>query len=232
MPTSHDFTGSTGGIPSAAVARLSLYLRELRRASSEGVQKISSEELGRRLGVSSAIVRRDLAALGQLGRRGVGYEVSTLAKRIRNALGADQSWFVALIGTGSLGTALLRYRGFSEEGFRLVAAFDIRPDRIGETVGGVPVFPMDELEERIDQLGITLAILAVPAEVAEETFERLRNAGVTGVLNFAPVSLRGKGMTCVANVDLAIELQQLSFAVVRHLETEIEQSDENLPNPS
>src|SRR6056297_2391598 len=116
---------SPNPIPAAAVARLSLYLRELRRLQGAGIEGVSSSQLGGRLGVSSAVVRRDLATLGQLGRRGVGYEIAGLSNRIRAALGADQVWNVALIGTGSLGTALLRYRGFSEQGFRLKAAFDI-----------------------------------------------------------------------------------------------------------
>jgi len=208
---------SPNPIPAAAVARLSLYLRELRRLQGAGIEGVSSSQLGGRLGVSSAVVRRDLATLGQLGRRGVGYEIAGLSNRIRAALGADQVWNVALIGTGSLGTALLRYRGFSEQGFRLKAAFDIRPDRIGQSVGGVPVLPLSELEREIKNREITLTILAVPAEAAQETAERLANAGVTGVLNFAPVTLNLRGETCVANVDLASELQQLSFAVVRGL---------------
>lgn len=208
--------GNVGlSIPSASVARLSLYLRELRRMIRDSIPRVNSDELGRCLGVSAAIVRRDLANLGQLGRRGVGYDPSSLAARIRSALGADKVWNVALIGTGSLGTALLRYRGFSEQGFRLVAAFDIRPDRIGEMLGGVPVLDLAELEETIAKRGVTLAILAVPAEAAQEISDRLSRAGVTGILNFAPVTLRVGGETCVGNVDLASELQQLSFAVAR-----------------
>jgi redox-sensing transcriptional repressor len=207
----------TAGIPAAAVARLSLYLREVRRMVRDDIPRVSSEELGRRLGVSAAIVRRDLATLGHLGRRGVGYEPSSLSSKIRSALGADKVWNVGLIGTGSLGTALLRYRGFSEQGFRLVAAFDLRPDRIGETFGGVPVLDLSLLEETITRREISLAILAVPAEAAQGMAERLTRAGVSGLLNFAPVTLSVGGQTCIANVDLASELQQLSFAVAKGL---------------
>ena len=181
----------------------------------DDIPRVSSNDLGIRLGVSAAIVRRDLATLGHMGRRGVGYDPSSLAARIRSVLGADKVWNVALFGTGSLGTALLRYRGFAEQGFRLVAAFDIRPDRIGESLGGVPVIDLAELEETIERRGVSLAILAVPAEAAQEIAERLSRAGVTGILNFAPVTLNVAGETCVANVDLASELQQLSFAVAR-----------------
>ncbi len=204
-----------GPIPSAAVGRLSLYLRELRHLSREGLSSTSSHELGRRLGVSAAVVRRDLACLGQLGRRGVGYDVAALCEGIRAALGVDQTWNVALVGTGSLGTALLRYRGFAEQGFRLLAAFDIRPERIGGQVEGVPILDLRELEATIAARGITLAILAVPADAAQGIADRLARCSIAGILNFAPVTLRVGRSTCIANVDLASELQQLSFAVVR-----------------
>lgn len=205
------------GIPPSSVARLSLYLRELRRLVRDGTAGVSSQQLGSCLGVTAAVVRRDLAYLGSLGRRGVGYDVNGLSTSIRKALGADKAWNVCLIGTGSLGTALLRYRGFSEQGFRLVAAFDVRHDRIGDNVGGVPVLDMKDLESVITAREVSLAILAVPTEAAQSIAERLAAAGVTGILNFAPLNLTvGRG-TCVANVDLASELQQLSFAVVRQL---------------
>lgn len=207
-------------IPAAAVARLSLYLRELKRLTSEGEPRVSSNGLGKRLGVSAAVVRRDLTWLGQLGRRGVGYDVAALSRQIRAALSADQVWNVALIGAGSLGTALMRYRGFSEQGFRLRAAFDVRPDRIGRKSSGVPILDMNSLEDEIAAHAINLAILAIPADVAQPIAERLARAGIAGILNFAPVTLRVGGETCVANVDLASELQQLSFAVARRTQEE------------
>lgn len=212
----------------ASLARLSLYLRELRRMTHEGSERTSSAILGKRLGVSADVVRRDLATLGQLGRRGQGYEVAPLAKSIRGALGADQTWNVALVGAGSLGTALLRYRGFAEQGFHLVAAFDIRSDRIGETIGGVPVYDLESLEAVIDELQINLAILAVPAESAAATAQRLQRGGIAGILNFAPLSLGSLGPTAIANVDLASELQQLSFTVAR-LHTELPETDQAHP---
>lgn len=202
-------------IPAAAVSRLSLYLRELRHLGRENVTSISSSELGRRLGVSAAVVRRDLACLGQLGRRGIGYEIAALTGRIRSALGADQTWNVVLIGAGSLGTALLRYRGFSEQGFRLLAAFDTDEQRVGQTVGGIPVLELSALESVIVERQIALAILAVPAEAAQPIADRLARSSVAGILNFAPVTLRVGGATCVVDVDLASELQQLSFAIMR-----------------
>lgn len=207
--------GPPQAIPAAAVSRLSLYLRELRHLRREHVAKISSSQLGRRLGVSAAVVRRDLACLGQLGRRGIGYDVDALSQQIRSALGADQTWNVALIGAGSLGTALLRYRGFSEQAFRLVAAFDTNPERIGQSISGIPILELSALEATIAQREIQLAILAVPAEAAQPIADRLAQSGVAGILNFAPVTLRIGGKTCVVDVDLASELQQLSFAILR-----------------
>lgn len=206
-------------IPAAAVSRLSLYLRELRHLRREEVTKISSSQLGRRLGVSAAVVRRDLACLGQLGRRGIGYDIAALSERIRSALGADKTWNVALIGAGSLGTALLRYRGFAEQGFRLVAAFDVSPQRIGQSVGGIPILELAALESTIVERQIALAILAVPAEAAQPIADRLARSAVAGILNFAPVTLRVGGETCVVDVDLASELQQLSFAILRGART-------------
>ncbi len=204
-----------GGVRGASLARLCLYLRELRRMEQEGIASTSSSVLGARLGVSDAIVRRDLAALGALGRRGVGYDVIGLAGCIRTALGADKAWNVALIGAGSLGTALLKFRGFADQGFRWVAAFDVRTDRIGEAISGVPVFDFAELESRIASFQIRLAVLAVPADAAREVAERLKRGGIAGILNFAPLNLNLGGETCVANVDLASELLQLSFAVIQ-----------------
>lgn len=202
-------------VPAAAVARLSLYLRELVRQSRSGVVSVSSTELGDFLGVSAAVVRRDLAYLGCLGRRGVGYNVNGLATSIRVALGADKSWNVCLVGVGSLGTALIRYRGFAEQGFRLVAAFDVSPERIGCDIAGVPVLDIAGLENAISQYEISLAILAVPADAAQLVAGRLAAAGISGILNFAPLNLSVGGKTWVVNVDLASEMQQLSFAVAR-----------------
>lgn len=204
-------------IPRAAVGRLSLYLRELRRLAGEGIGHASSGRLGKLLGVSDAVVRRDLGHLGPMGRRGVGYEVEPLIERIRQTLGSDVLWNVALVGAGSLGNALLRYRGFEDQGFRLVAAFDIDPRRIGTSVGGIPILALDDFEQQVRQHQIVLAILAVPADVAPATAKRVADAGVAGILNFAPVTLQTGGATCVANVDLASELQQLAFSVVRQL---------------
>jgi redox-sensing transcriptional repressor len=145
----------------------------------------------------------------------VGYNVNGLAASIRAALGADKSWNVCLVGVGSLGTALIRYRGFAEQGFRLVAAFDVSTERIGCDIAGVPVLDIAGLESAIVQYEISLAILAVPAEEAQLVAGRLAAAGISGILNFAPLNLSVGSTTWVVNVDLASEMQQLSFAVAR-----------------
>jgi redox-sensing transcriptional repressor len=201
------------GIPRAAVGRLSLYLRELRQLADAGTAHVSSRKLGRLLGVSDAVVRRDLGYLGPSGRRGVGYAIGPLISQIRQTLGTHLVWNVALVGAGRLGDALMRYRGFDRQGFRLVAAFDIDPQRIGHSIGEVPVLPLDQLEQVIARRGVSLAILTVPAAAAQELAQRLASAGVAGILNFAPITLRVGGGTCVTNVDLASQMQQLSFAV-------------------
>ena len=204
-------------IPSATVGRLILYARELQRLRREGQTHVSSGELGVLLSVSDAVVRRDVSYLGQMGRRGVGYEVGPLIHQIRETMGTNVKWKVALIGAGSLGTALIRYRGFSEQGFELVAAFDSDPARWSQSIAGVPILPSEDIESTIHKLDVQLAILAVPGEVAGAIAARLCKTGVAGILNFAPVPLQKDPRVCVVNVDLASELQQLSFAVVKQM---------------
>jgi redox-sensing transcriptional repressor len=209
--------------PPAAVGRMSLYLRELQRLEEAGVLSTSSRELAQRLDVSPEVVRRDLAILGSVGRRGVGYEVGVLADRLRAILGSDTEWRVVLVGTGSLGYALLRYRGFERLGFRLVAALDIDPKRIGEKIAGVTIRDAAEMTSVLQKWKPQLAILAVPAEVAAEVATKIAAAGITGILNFAPTSLKLPKEIGVVNVDLASEMQRLAFNVSQRTR-EIEQT--------
>ena len=198
--------------PAATIRRMSLYLRELQRLDP-AIQTVSSRELAARLDVSAEVVRRDLAVLGSLGRRGVGYEISTLASRLRTVLGSDTDWRVALVGTGSLGHALLRYQGFERLGFQLVAALDIDPRRIGQQIGGVTIRDASEMSEVFAEFRPRLAILAVPADVAPAVAVKIAQAGVAGILNFAPTSLKLPGEIGVINVDLASEMQRLAYHV-------------------
>lgn len=211
-----DSSSHSPRLPKAAVGRLSLYFRELHRLLDSHTTSINSRELGRLVDVSPAVVRRDLSALGTIGRRGVGYSIPILIEQLGRVLGTGVHWGVVLIGAGSLGNALLRYRGFSRLGFQLIAAFDVDPNKIGTSIGGVTVQPLTELQSAVIRQQPELAILAVPADEAQEVAAQLAGAGIRGILNFAPTILRAGGATAVVNVDLASELQRLAFAV-RHL---------------
>jgi len=202
-------------LPTAAVGRMSLYLRESQRLAEAGVTSVSSAELGRVLDVSPAVVRKDLAAIGAVGRRGLGYPIAALMERIGATLGAEIHWNVVLVGAGSLGHALLRYRGLERQGFRVVAAFDADPALAGTAVGGVEIRPATEMAAYVRRLRPQLAILAVPAEAAAEVAAELAEAGISGILNFSPISLKLPKAVGLVNVDLASEMQRLAFTVSR-----------------
>ena len=155
----------------------------------EGQETTNSSQLGKRLGVTDAQVRKDLAYFGQFGYPGIGYRCSELVEQIRRILGTSELWSVALIGVGNLGHALLRYRGFDKQGFRIDAAFDSSPQMVGQQMGSLEVLGLDRLKEVLDRLSIRLAILAVPAASAQQVAEQLAEAGIAGILNFAPVTL-------------------------------------------
>lgn len=199
--------------PKAVVSRLSLYLRELQRVLRDGEQTISSSQLGKLLGFTDAQVRKDLAYFGQFGHPGVGYRCEELVAAIRRILGTDREWVVAIVGVGNLGRALLGYRGFRPQGFRVAAAFDSDPTKVGMSFGGVAVEPISALESTCRQHGVTLGLIAAAAESAQEVADRLVAAGVVGVLNFAPVTLSLPDGVSLVGVDLATELEQLSFSV-------------------
>lgn len=202
-------------VPKAVVSRLSLYLRELQHLLRDGHETTSSTQLGKLLGFTDAQVRKDLAYFGQFGYPGIGYRCDELVAAIKRILGTNREWPIALVGIGNLGRALLGYRGFGEQGFRVVAAFDIDPQVVGANIEGVPVYSITRLEEIIRDKGIRLAIIAVPAVAAQGVAEQVVQAGVEGVLNFAPVTISLPKQISTVGVDLAIELEQLSFAVVR-----------------
>jgi redox-sensing transcriptional repressor len=201
-------------IPKAVVSRLSLYLRELQHLVRAGQDTTNSTQLGGLLGFTDAQVRKDLAYFGQFGYPGIGYRCEELIPQIKRILGADRPWRVALLGAGNLGRALLGYKGFTEQGFRIVAAFDVDAAKIGGKIESVPVFPLERLEAVVRQRDIRLGIIAVPSEAAQKAADRLASAGVEGILNFAPVTLSMPKTVRLIGVDLAIELEQLSFAVV------------------
>ncbi len=207
-------TVKSGGIPPATASRLGLYLRELQHFLRSGTETIKSSSLGKRLGLSDSQIRRDLALFGEFGKRGVGYNVAGLVGALRRALGTDGQWNTVLIGLGNLGNALVRYRGFSQQGFVLQAIFEADETKIGKEIDGVPIYSIDQLESVLPALQVQMAILAVPAAAAPPLATRLAEVGISGILNFAPVSLSSIPNVATVDVDLAVELQRLAFAVV------------------
>ena len=201
-------------IPAAVVSRLSLYLRELQHLLRDGHETVSSSQLGPLLGFSGAQVRKDLAYFGHFGYPGVGYRCQELIDAIKKILGTNQVWPVVLIGTGNLGRALLGYRGFGNQGFRVVAAFDADSNKVGRKIEGIDVLPIEDLQKTIEAQNIRIAILAIPSPAAQAVAEKLVEAGISGILNFAPVTLTVSKEVHVVGVDLAIELEQLAYAVV------------------
>jgi len=204
-------------VPKAVVSRLSLYLRELQHLIRDGSETTSSTQLGKLLGFTDAQVRKDLAYFGQFGYPGIGYRCSELVEAIKKILGTNQPWPLAIVGLGNLGRALMGYRGFSQQGFRITAAFDVDPAKIGTSVEGVAVHHLDDVVRVAKEHAIRLAIIAVPGAAAQKVADALVAAGIDGILNFAPVTLALPKHIRTVGVDLAIELEQLSFAVVNQM---------------
>ncbi len=200
-------------IPRKAIYRLSIYHRCLQKLHDNGVETVSSTTLARAAGVKPAQLRKDLAYFGQFGTRGLGYPVDLLSTIIREALGREHLQPVILVGAGNLGSALLRYHGFEKEGFEVIAAFDANPDAARARGVTLAVHPVDELESFIKKHAVKLAILCVPVEFAQSVVNRLVAAGIQGVLNFSPIVLEVTPDVTVNNVDLALELEHLSYFI-------------------
>jgi len=198
-------------IPEATVARLAVYLRALGGLAETGIATVSSESLAAAAGVNSAKLRKDLSYLGSYGVRGVGYDVAVLTEQINKTLGLHQNRAVALIGLGHLGRALAGYDGFASRGFRIAAILDADPAIVGSRLRGLTVEHIDNLDAVVAQANIAIAVVAVPASAAQDVCDRLVAAGVTSILNFAPTVLTVPADVDVRKVDLAAELQILSF---------------------
>jgi redox-sensing transcriptional repressor len=198
-------------IPEATVARLPVYLRALADASAEGVVTISSERLAELAGVNAAKVRKDLSHLGSYGTRGVGYDVDYLTFQMNRELGLTEDRSVVIVGAGNLGQALANYGGFTSRGFPVLAMVDSDPAKVGSSIGGVVVRHVDDLPAIVGSSPTTIGVIATPAQVAQTVAERLVDAGVRSILNFAPVVLSVPDTVLVRKVDLALELQVLSF---------------------
>ena len=200
-------------IPKAAAARLSLYLRHLESLRITGAATTSSKDLAKALGVTAAQVRKDLGYFGQFGFPGIGYKIENLIVEIRKILGTDRIWNVALVGLGNLGSALFRYRGFVRQGFRITAIFDKNPAVIGRQVEGLLVKHINELERTVSDADISLGIMAVPAESAQDVADCLVRAGISGIFNFAPAVLSLPANVAYVSIDLTVQLEQLRFHV-------------------
>jgi redox-sensing transcriptional repressor len=210
-PTPGGRVGRRPGISEATVARLPVYLRVLTSLAESDVSTVSSDVLAEAAGVGPAKLRKDLSHLGSYGTRGVGYDVDFLVYQISRALGLTQHYSVVIIGVGNLGQALAGYGGFGTRGFKVAGLVDADRSRVGAVIAGVEVRHVDELEEILAEHGVSIGVIATPASAAQDVCDRLVEAGVTSVLNFAPVVLSVPDGVDVRKVDLSIELQILAF---------------------
>lgn len=200
-------------IPKKTIYRLSLYHRCLSKLTENGTETVSSSALAKAAGVGASQLRRDITHVGQFGTRGLGYQVEELRRAIRETLGREHLQPVILVGAGNLGSALLRYGGFQKEGFEVVAAFDAVPEAVVAKEIGVPLFGPEKLDSFIVKHGVKLAILCVPGENAQEVANDLVHSGIQGILNFSPSVLQVPEKVTVNNVDLALELENVSFFI-------------------
>ncbi len=200
-------------VADSTVRRLSLYLRFLEEFEQQGIDTISSEALALRGGTTSAQVRKDLSFFGSFGKRGLGYAVPELAGRLREILGLERRYRVAMIGAGKIGSALVQYRGFKQRGFDIVAIFDVDPNKVGHQWNGLTVQHIADLERELTERPVDMAVLVTPAEAAQAVANRLVKLGVKAILNFAPLQLTLPEDVVVKTVNLALELETLSYAL-------------------
>ncbi len=200
-----------GDIPDIVIRRLPIYARSLQHLVEEGVDTVSSSDLGSRLGVSAAQIRRDLSYFGEFGKQGKGYNVGYLLEQVNSILGLDQDWPMALVGMGHLGRALLHYDVLHEQGFCIQALFDHNVAKVGNRVGDLVVLGMSDLRPQLERLGIKMAIIAVPASGAQEVADELVTAGVRAILNYAPVIVQVPPQVKIRHIDPIIALQSMTY---------------------
>ncbi len=201
-------------IPEATIMRLSVYSRYLYQLEKNGVTTVSSGGIAEGVSGSPAQVRKDLAYFGEFGTRGVGYNVRELNQQIIKILGLENKWNVVIVGAGNLGSALGQYKGFQERGFKILAVFDNDLNKIGLKIGGISIYPISQLNDFVQQNNVQIGIVAVPAAYAQEVVDILVKAGVRGVLNFAPRVVTVPDDVEVRNVDLAVNLELLTYNMV------------------
>jgi len=198
-------------IPEVVILRLPRYVRVLKQLIQEQVSTVSSERLGQRLNISAAQIRKDLSYFGRFGKQGQGYKVEGLLNELNRILGLDRQWNVCLVGVGRLGRAIIGYPGFAPEGFQITAAFDITPGIVGQSVGRLQVQAMDELARTIKSKAVRIAIVAVPAEHAQDVIDRLVECGVRSILNYAPITAQVPSGVWVRNIDPVTFLQSMTY---------------------
>ncbi|HHV19100.1 MAG TPA: redox-sensing transcriptional repressor Rex [Thermoanaerobacterales bacterium] len=198
-------------IPDATIGRLSMYSRYLIEADKKGITTVSSQHIAKATGVTPAQVRKDLAYFGEFGTRGVGYNSRELYNYIMKILGLNKQWSVAIVGAGNLGRALSQYKGFNQRGFNISCIFDNDPKKIGKKISNINIYSFDSLAEKVKDFNIKLGIIAVPASAAQEVADKLVKAGVRGIINFAPVNITVEENIILRRVDLAAQLEYLTY---------------------
>ena len=198
-------------IPDIVVGRLPVYLLALEHLAREGRQFTSSQELGERLGISAAQIRKDLSQFGEFGKQGTGYNISFLSDQLRQILNLDQVWEIAVVGAGDIGHAIAGYQGFMHRGFHVAMIFDNNPDVIGTNIGPYAVADIETMEDEIRKNGIRVAMIAVPAAAAQEVAEKLVKGGVRAILNYAPITLNLPPDVHVQYIDPLIHLQRMAY---------------------
>ena len=200
-------------IAESTVRRLSIYLRFLEEFEDRGASTVSSEELARRGGTTSAQVRKDLSFFGSFGKRGLGYSVPELSSALRDILGLGREWRVVIIGAGKIGAALAQYRGFRQRGYNIIAVYDSNPDKIGRSLEGIEIRDIARFESDVAAEHPEIAVISIPGEGAQDVLDRVVRTGIKAVLNFAPVQLHAPPDVTVKSVNMAMELEGLSFAL-------------------
>ncbi|MCA9884292.1 MAG: redox-sensing transcriptional repressor Rex [Anaerolineae bacterium] len=198
-------------IPDIVIGRLPLYLRALTRLKQEGIEVTSSHELGQRLGISSAQIRKDLSHFGGFGKQGTGYQIDFLVDKLQNVLKLDRHWKIAVIGAGNLGSAISHYRGFSDRGFEISWLFDADPDKVGTQVDRFVVRPLSELKDTLTKNHCQIAMVAVPAQHAQTVANMLVEAGIKAILNYAPINLTVPEGVMVQYIDPVVHMQHMTY---------------------
>ena len=203
--------GDSPQVPEVVVLRLPLYVRALTQMKHDGVSVISSQQLGARLQMTPAQIRKDLSYFGRFGKQGRGYNVEFLLDELGQILGLNQRWPACLVGVGRLGRAIINYPGFAPEGFHILAAFDSDTDQVGDVVGGLTVMPMARLRQTLERENIAIAIVAVPAQEAQRVIDELIEQGVRGILNYAPIAPKVPMEVVLRNIDPVLSLQSMTY---------------------